>query len=184
MAENRAAILIVDDEEYICGLLSRLMEKEGFKPLTAHDGDSALKMIRSDLPEVMLLDLRMPGMQGMEVMGKAKELDPELPVVVITAHADIHGAVEAMKAGAHDYLAKPFEHNEVIRILRRALAERELKLKLKHLSSQIGDDVSLGKMMGPSDAVGLVISDVNRVAKSESTCHGQAGRETCGLRPD
>jgi len=121
------------------------------------------------MPEVLLLDFRMPDMDGMEVMKKAKELDPDLPVIMITAHADIHGAVDAMRAGAHDYLAKPFEHHEVIRIARRALSERELKKKVKQLSGQLRDNVSLSKMMGPSDVVGQIISEVNRVSKSDLT---------------
>ena len=169
MEENNAQILIVDDEEYICEILSRLMEKGGFRALVAHDGETALKMIRSEMPEVLLSDIKMPGIDGMEVLKRAKELDPDLPVIMITAHADIHGAVEALRSGAHDYLAKPFEHHEVVRIVHRAMAERELKRKIRNLSSQLEQSVSLNKMMGPSDAVGKLISDVNRVAKSDFT---------------
>jgi two-component system nitrogen regulation response regulator GlnG len=169
MKENNTEILIVDDEEHICVILSRLLEGEGFKPLVAHDGDTALKMIRSDTPQVLLLDYRMPDMNGMEVLRRARGLDPELPVIMITAHADVNGAVEAMKAGVHDYLAKPFEHHEVIRVVHRALAERDLKQKLKHLSSQVSDSVSLSKMMGPSNAIGRIIADVNSVANSDLT---------------
>ncbi|HUU80509.1 MAG TPA: sigma-54 dependent transcriptional regulator [Acidobacteriota bacterium] len=169
MEENNAQILIVDDEEYICEILSRLMEKGGFRALVAHDGETALKMIRSEMPEVLLSDIKMPGIDGMEVLKRAKELDPDLPVIMITAHADIHGAVEALRSGAHDYLAKPFEHHEVVRIVHRAMAERELKRKIRNLSSQLEQSVSLSKIMGPSDAVGKLISDVNRVAKSDFT---------------
>ena len=169
MEENNAQILIVDDEEYICEILSRLMEKGGFRALVAHDGETALKMIRSEMPEVLLSDIKMPGIDGMEVLKRAKELDPDLPVIMITAHADIHGAVEALRSGAHDDLAMPFEHHEVVRIVHRAMAERELKRKIRNLSSQLEQSVSLSKIMGPSDAVGKLISDVNRVAKSDFT---------------
>ncbi len=169
MKQDIPKILVVDDEEYICVILSRLLDGEGLKPLTAYDGDTALKMIRSDAPDVLLLDFKMPDMNGMQVLRKAKALDPELPVIMITAHADIHGAVEAMRAGVHDYVAKPFEHHEVIRVVRRALAERDLKKKLKDLSSQLNDSVSLSKVMGPSDPIGRIIAEVNSVAKSDLT---------------
>jgi DNA-binding NtrC family response regulator len=169
MKEKSVRILIVDDEEYIRASLSRVMKTEGFKVQVAHNGATALKMIQEELPEVLLVDFKMPGMDGMEVLRRAKELYPDLPVILITAYAEVQGAVDAMRAGAHDYLAKPFDHHEVIRVVHRALAERELKQKLKNLSSQLEDTLSLRKVMGPSDAIGRLISDVNRVAKSDFT---------------
>jgi DNA-binding NtrC family response regulator len=169
MKENSVRIMIVDDEEYIRASLTRVMKTEGFKAQVAHNGATALKMIQEELPEVLLVDFKMPGMDGMEVLRRAKELYPDLPVILITAYAEVQGAVDAMRAGAHDYLSKPFDHHEVIRVVHRALAERELKQKLKNLSSQLEDTLSLRKVMGPSDAIGRLISDVNRVAKSDFT---------------
>ena len=169
MAENIPRILIVDDEKYICSALSALVKGEGFKPFIAQDGESALKAVRTDTPDMMLVDIKMPGMDGMEVMRQAKDVDPDIPVVVITAYAGIHGAVKAIKAGAHDYLAKPFDNQDVIRVVHRALAERDLKRKLKELSSRIQENVPLKEMMGPSDAVARIISEINRVAKSDFT---------------
>jgi two-component system nitrogen regulation response regulator GlnG len=166
---NSTRIFIVDDEAFICEILARLVKKEGFKSKVAYDGNIAMKMIHDKMPDVMLLDIKMPGMDGLEVLKAAKEMDPDLPVIIITAHADINGAVEAMRAGAHDYLAKPFDHNEVIRVVRRAVAERNLKKKIKHLSSQLDDNISLRKTMGPSDIVGSIISQVNRMSKSDFT---------------
>lgn len=166
MAEHDAAVLIVDDEQHICDILSRLVKSEGLRVLVSHDGDAALKMISSEMPDVLLVDFKMPGTDGMEVVKRAKEIDPDLPVVMITGYADIQGAVKAMRAGAHDYLAKPFEHHEVIRVLHRALAERNLKRRLTLLSGQLKAKSSLREMMGPSDVVGRVISEVARVAES------------------
>lgn len=160
-------VLIVDDEKEICLLLAHLLQNEGLDALQAHDGDSALRLARLEEPDVMLVDIGMPDLNGMEVLKRAKEFDPDLPVVMITAYAEIQGAVTAMRAGAHDYLAKPFNHNEVIRVVRRALAERELKRKLKQLSDQLLESPSLSRLMGPSDAVARLIAEVNRVAKSD-----------------
>ena len=169
MAEHIPKILIVDDEKHICAALAALVKGEGFKPLTALDGQTALKMIRSEGPDLMLVDIKMPEMDGMEVMRQAKDLDADLPVVMLTAYAIIHGAVKAIKAGAHDYLSKPFDNEEVIRVIHRALGERELKRRLKELSSRIQDNASLKELMGPSDTVARVISEVNRVAESDFT---------------
>lgn len=169
MAEHNVRILIIDDERISCTILSSLVKKEGFEALVAHDGDTALKMIRSEVPDMLLADVKMPGMDGMEVLKEAKNLDEDLPVVLITAHAELQGAVEAIKAGAHDYLSKPLDNHEVIRVVHRALAERTLKRKLRSLSSRLQETGSLKEIMGPSDAVARLISDVNRVAESDFT---------------
>ncbi len=158
-------ILIVDDDKQVCTILSDLLEKEGWIALSACDGEKALKMVRSGMPDLILLDLVLPGVDGMEVLRQVKEIDAELPVVFITAHADARGAVKAIKAGAHDYLSKPFDNHEVIRVVHRALADRELKLKVRQLSTQV-DNPCLKEKMGPSDAVARLISEVNRVAES------------------
>jgi DNA-binding NtrC family response regulator len=159
----------VDDEKEICVLLSRLVRKEGLKDLVAHDGETALKLVVSQRPDVVLVDFKMPGMDGMELLKHAKEIDSDLPVIMITAYADIKGAVEAMRVGAHDYLAKPFENLEVIRVVHRALTERDLKRKLSHLTNQIQEVHLLNEMMGSSDEISQLIFKVNRVARSDYT---------------
>jgi two-component system nitrogen regulation response regulator GlnG len=169
MTEAGIQIMIVDDNEELCGMLSHLIEKAGFHAQVVYDGEVALKMMHSRSPDVMLLDIKMPSMDGMEVLRQVKEIDPDLPVVMITAFAEIHGAVEAIKAGAHDYLAKPFDNNEVIRVIHRALAERDLKRKLRHLTTQVQEMRPLREMMGPSDAIRRLESEVHCVAKSDFT---------------
>jgi len=167
MTETGIQIMIVDDNEELCGMLSHLVEQAGFHAQVVYDGEAALKRIHSRSPDVMLLDIKMPNMDGMEVLRQVKEIDPDLPVVMITAFAEIHGAVEAIKAGAHDYLAKPFDNNEVIRVIYRALAERDLKCKIRHLTEQVQEMRPLKEMMGPSDAIRRLESEVHCVAKSD-----------------
>ncbi len=162
-------VLIVDDDEDIRAILAHLLKKEGFKAITAEDAATALRLIRRELPDALLLDIMLPGLNGMEVLRQAKETDPDLPVIMITAYADINNAVEAMRAGAHDYLPKPFQNHEVVRVVRRALVERNLKRKIKHLSEHIPEGHSLRETMGPSDAVGRLLGDVQRVADSDFT---------------
>jgi DNA-binding NtrC family response regulator len=159
-------ILIVDDKEEICAVLSEYMEHEGLTPVVAHTGEAAMELIRSEHPDALIVNLKPPDMDGMQIMKGAKALDEDLPVILITGYPEIRGAVAAMRAGAHDYLAKPLKHHEVLRVVFRALNERALKRKLRRLSCQIQDASSLRESMGPSDAVGRLISDVSRVAKT------------------
>ena len=169
MNSHIPTILIVDDEKPICTALASLVKAEGFKALTAGDGATALEKVRSESPDVMLADIKMPGMDGMELMRRTREVDPDLPVVMITAYAEVHGAVESIKAGAHDYLSKPFDNQEVLRVIHRALSERNLKRRLKDLSNKLHETLSLKEQMGPSESVEKVISEVNRVAESDFT---------------
>jgi DNA-binding NtrC family response regulator len=169
MENPKVRILIVDDDEDIREMLSELIRREGFCPVTANDGRPALKIVREACPDVMLLDMKMPEMDGAEVLARVKESTPELPVVIITAYGEIHGAVEAIKAGAYDYLAKPFKHDNLIQVIYRALSEGKLKRKLRNISSQITNGVSPKKLMGPSEVIGKLLSMVNQVARSDFT---------------
>jgi two-component system nitrogen regulation response regulator GlnG len=169
MNQQTVRVLIVDDDKSICAILSALMKKEGLEPLVAYDGEKAMKMVQADTPDLLLVDMMLPGMDGMEVLRKTRELDPDLPVVFITAHADSRGAVKAIKEGAHDYLSKPFDNYEVTRVAHRALAERGLKLKVRALSNQLKGSSPLQEKMGPSDVVARLVSELRRVAESDFT---------------
>jgi len=167
MIEHNPHVLIVDDDENIRVILSNLVKKEGFEVLVAEQGETALKMMRLETVDLLISDIRMPSMDGMEVLRQAKDLDGELPVVLITGHADVQGAVKAIKAGAHDYIVKPFDNNDVLRVIHRALAERTLKIKVKELSSRLQENTGVKEIMGPSDTIARLISEVNRVAASD-----------------
>ena len=166
MSTVQGRILIAEDDHDMAQLLACLLHREGLTPLLAKDGIEALQLVRAGDPDVLLADLRMPNMGGMELMRKAKDLDPELPVILITGYAEVRGAVEALRAGAHDYLAKPFDNQQVIRVVLRALNERRLKLQLKHLADHVHQALSPRETFGPSEAVGRGISAIERVANS------------------
>ncbi len=171
MSTSEARILIVDDEKDFSEILFHVIRKEGFAPLVAHDGETALEMVRVGMPDALLLDVKMPGLDGMEVLRRAKKIDPDLPVLMITAYGGLHGAVQAMREGAVDYLAKPLNNHELIDKIRRAILNR--KAKPKKSASGIGTGQStmlrLEEIMGPSDAVRKIISDVRLVAASNFT---------------
>jgi two-component system nitrogen regulation response regulator GlnG len=167
MREFPGRVLLVDDEKDFCAVLSHLMNREGVKSLMAHDGETALKIVRLREPDLLILDVIMPGINGMEVLRRVKEVDGNLPVIMITGHAGIHEAVEAIRAGAYDYLVKPFDPLELMKVVRQALAGRALNRKNFNLSIQPQDTTHpLRQLMGPSDAVSRLISDVERVGKS------------------
>ncbi|MCX5820128.1 MAG: response regulator, partial [Deltaproteobacteria bacterium] len=90
MAERKSRVLVADDEEEIRKILSNILEKEGFEVITASDGEQAMQKICSDIPDAVLLDVRMPGLNGMEVLKKIKAIEENLPVVLVTAYADTH----------------------------------------------------------------------------------------------
>jgi len=110
---SEAAILIVDDEPDMVENCARILRRAGYRCLTATDSHRALSLLESEAPNVLLTDLKMPGMDGMELLRRARDLDPSLPVVMITAFATIESAVAAMKEGAFDYLSKNFSVDQL-----------------------------------------------------------------------
>ncbi len=166
MTEARARILIADDVESICELLQHLLEDEGFITESVNNGCDVIEIVKKTPPDVLLLDVKMPGLNGIEVLRKVKTLEPDLPVVMITAYADINGAVTTIKSGAHDYLSKPFNTHEVIRVVHRALAEQRLKRQVSTLSTRLQTKSNLREMMGPSDEIAPLIADIQQVAPS------------------
>jgi CheY-like chemotaxis protein len=136
MSEDIPIILIVDDDQNIVKYLSALMIRENFKTLQAYDGKTGLGIVRSAKPDVMLLDLVLPEMNGMEVLRQTKALDPTLPIIIITGYAEIRGSAAAIEAGAFEYLPKPIDRLELVRIVHLAIAERKLKGKAKEPSTQ------------------------------------------------
>ncbi len=168
MKAQEARILIVDDEKDLCDILFRMLKKNGFRPIVANDGEKALEMIQLGMPEIVLLDVMMPGMDGMEVLRRSKKLNPSLPVMMFTAYGGIDRAVQAIKEGADDYLSKPVDHGELVDKIRRALGNR---LRVKR-ESAIADKTGhatiarLHEMMGPSDAITQIIAEIGLVAPS------------------
>ncbi|MCJ7769627.1 MAG: response regulator [Dehalococcoidales bacterium] len=129
MAENRGTILIVDDEESIRDILCRKLQSQGYYCVVAVDGNDALwKAFMQDF-DLVIMDIKMPGMSGMEVLPKMVTDHPDICVIMLTAVSDIQTAVEAMKVGAYDYLTKPFNLDDLIMRVERALERRRLVLE-------------------------------------------------------
>ena len=156
MEAKQPQALIVDDDRDICRLLGRLLEREGIAVEIAHDGNAALDLVNRLNPDVLLLDVKMPESDGMEVLRRIRKSHPQLPVVMMTAFAGVAQAVEAMKVGAVDYLPKPFDNNKVLPLVRDAVARqahRSLAPQACGCHDGEGLRKSLSRVMGPSAAV-------------------------------
>jgi|WetSurMetagenome_2_1015567.scaffolds.fasta_scaffold09030_3 DNA-binding NtrC family response regulator len=177
MDELTPRLLIVDDEVDHCALLAHLMEREGFRTTIAYDGEEALRAMRAEPQDIVLLDVNMPGMDGMQVLKAAKAENHELPIIIITGFADIPGAVKAIQSGAKDYLSKPFDHEELLKVVRQSLIRYRLRRQLQGQSQDIDEEHYLKKIMGPSEAVSRLISNMTLVAQSDFTVvlNGETG---------
>lgn len=166
---EKANILIIDDEEAILDSCTQVLKREGHTVKTAKNGDDGLKTFKRELFHLVLLDLKMPGMNGMEVLKRIKEEHPETPVVIITGYASIESAVEAMKMGAFDYIDKPFSPKELRVITKEALKSREIFLENLYLRQELAAKTEFDMVVGKSRVMEDVLDIVKRVSPSEST---------------
>jgi DNA-binding NtrC family response regulator len=170
MTESEPRVLIVDDERDFCDIVFRLLKRNGFAPVVANNGEKALEMIASGMTDAVLMDVRMPGTDGLEVLRRAKELDEDLPVLMITGYGGLDGAVKAFKTGAYDYLTKPINTRELVEKVRAALASRPVSKKSQpQRRTSKESSLPLKEIMGASAAILRVISDVRLVAASDFT---------------
>jgi two-component system NtrC family response regulator len=130
-------ILVVDDEQHIRWVISRALKKDGYEVLEAENGEDCLKGLEKFCPHLVILDLKMPGMDGMELLERAKKSNKDLPVLMITAHGTIETAIQAMKAGAYDYITKPFDIDQLKLQVARALNMSSLVNEVKYLRDQL-----------------------------------------------
>jgi DNA-binding NtrC family response regulator len=167
--EQRARILIVDDEANARSALAELLRDEGYSVETAADGFKALPKLADFGPDVLLTDLKMPGMDGIELMGKARDLDPECQVVLMTAHGAVATAVAAMRAGAADYLSKPLDLGELSVVIERVVERRRLRAETGRLRERLASRRKITNMVGSSPAIQGVFETVLQIAPSKAT---------------
>jgi DNA-binding NtrC family response regulator len=137
MSEQSVKVLLADDETGILDSLSILFKVEGYEVVVAPGGKEAVGLLETEQPDLVVTDIRMPGTSGLEVLARAKEVDPELPVILMTAQASLQSAVRAVNEGAYYYLQKPFANDELLAICRRAAEARQLKRENRRLKTEI-----------------------------------------------
>ncbi len=155
-------ILLIDDEADIRAIVGGVLTDEGFDVIEESDGESAISSINKNLPDAVLLDLKMPGIGGIEVLEQIVKADPHLPVVIMTGYGDVPTDVNAIKKGAYDFILKPPDYNKLLITLKRAVERRQLEVEVDRYS--IAFEASLEERLGRSPAMKNVINSVTQVA--------------------
>ncbi len=201
-------ILVVDDEAAIRESLKDWLMEDGYSVALAIDGEDAIAMVGASEYDVILLDLKMPGIDGLETMRRIKEISPDSEVLMMTAYASVDTAVQAMKEGAFDYLVKPFDPDEVELQIKKIMAHRAMRLENIMLRKRLEEQTQYDEIIGKSQVMQEIFDLIDRVAPSDSTVlitgesgtgkeliaqalHGNSGRcfmpfvaINCGSLPD
>ncbi|MGH7636848.1 MAG: sigma-54-dependent transcriptional regulator [Gemmatimonadaceae bacterium] len=178
MSDQRPTVLVVDDEAAILDTLRILLRNEGFEPFVAHGGRKALEQLPQLRPDIVLTDIRMPNIGGVEVLSAAREADPDTPVILMTAQATLQSAMQAVNEGAFYYIQKPFRNDELIAIMRRAAEHRRLRVENRSLRQEIQRRDTAGDRPVGSSKVWLdILRLAETVAPTESTVliQGESG---------
>jgi len=166
---GRGRVLVADDEESARTGLATLLRSEGFEVDVAEDGERALARLQETAPDVLVTDLHMPGLDGLQLLEQAREVIPELVVVMVTAFADVDTAVQAMQKGAEHYLTKPVQIDELLVVVDRALERRRLEQEASELRSRLKERLSFGNIIGSSPAMQAVFDVIEQVAPTKAS---------------
>ena len=167
---KKPKVLIIDDEASICSILSALLTKNGYEVEVANSGESGLDVYAQFMPAVILLDLKMPGIDGIKVMEILdKRLNADCKIIIMTAHGEVRSAVEAMKKGAFDYLEKPFDNDELLVTISRAAEMVTLKRRVKQLEDQLEETYRFENIVGVSDKMKSTFALMRKFAATDGT---------------
>jgi len=174
----KPSILIVDDDEVMQETLSDVLRKRGYELFTVSSGNGALSVIKKNIIDLILLDMRLPDVDGLEVLKKIKELDTEILVIIMTAYSDVQTAVAAMKAGAYHYINKPFELEELKLMIEKGLETKSLINEVRRLHRQHREEYQNSHIYGVSPQVQYVkelISMISKTHKTSVLIQGESG---------
>jgi len=162
-------VVIVDDEKNYPLILSAVLEEEGFETLTANSGREALKILKHSDVDLVLTDMKVPVMDGIKLLERIKEIDSDLPVIMMTAHGTVDKAVEAMQKGAYSYILKPFENERMTLYVNQALAMYRVIKENRHLRSAVESRYSFDNIIGKSKMMQDVFETIQKVAPTTAT---------------
>ncbi|MDZ7292419.1 MAG: sigma-54 dependent transcriptional regulator [candidate division KSB1 bacterium] len=170
-------ILVVDDEAKIRAILAAVLQDDGYEVETAQDGFEAIAKANEFKPEVLIVDLQMPRLDGMETIMKIKARFPRAIPIILTAHGTIQSAVQAIKQGVYDYLTKPFDNEQMLLVVKRALELYRLNEEVDQLKSELGKKYSVDTIIGESPVMQQVRSQIRQIATTEATVliEGESG---------
>src|SRR5438552_15711277 len=172
-----ATLLIADDDPGLRESLERTLTREGFRVILASDGRGALERLQGGGIDLVVTDLKMPGLTGIEVLRAAKAIAPDVDVILLTAFGTVEEAVKAMKDGAYDFLTKPFRREQLLKLISKALERRDLIEQNRALKKQLEDLRAKGQVIGSSPAFRRMMTLVEQVADSSATVliQGESG---------
>jgi two-component system response regulator GlrR len=170
-------ILLVDDDRNLIEVLKVRVESAGYEAVTAPTEGKAVEVLRSEPPDLAIVDLQLEKSDGIELMQKLRLLLPDLPVIILTAHGTIESAVEAMKKGAYSYVTKPFKARDLLLQVEKALENRVLKTEIRRLKSFLGEKYAFGNIVAHSEKMQEILEIVFRIAENDSTVYiqGESG---------
>jgi len=161
-------VLVIDDEEDLRLTLRSILKKD-YSPQLASSGKEGLKLLKGQSFALVLLDIRMPEMDGLMVLKKIKEINETLPVIMVTASRDVKSAVEAMKAGAEDFISKPFEVEELLAVIEKAVEKAQLRKENQYLKEVLKDTESYGDLIGQTPGIKKIMELIAKTAPTDST---------------
>ncbi|MCD4848655.1 MAG: sigma-54 dependent transcriptional regulator [Candidatus Aegiribacteria sp.] len=167
--DNQLSVMIVDDEKPMLEWLSILLEQQDYSVKCFSDGRKAVAEGRKNMPDILVVDVKMPGISGLEVLSRLREKSPELISIVITAFSSVDSAVQAMRKGATDYLIKPFEVDQLLVAIEKALGEQKIRKENKELRKKIRSRFSIEGIIGKSKPIIDLLDEVRMVADKDST---------------
>src|SRR5205823_6812286 len=161
-------VLIVDDEEVLRDVLEVVLRREGFDIVLAASGEEALNLLDTEEVDLVILDVMLPGISGIDTLRAMRISNPSLPVLIITAFSSIDGAIEAMKHGAFHYVPKPFKNEEVILTVNKALEQRRLSRENERLKAELSEKYAYANIIGKSEPMKKVYELIRLAAPSRS----------------
>jgi two-component system NtrC family response regulator len=177
MSASSKSILVVDDDESLRRIMQLQLEEAGFTALAVSNGADALARMEDFAPALVITDLKMPGMSGLELLGNLRHGFPETTVIIITAFGAVSTAVEAMKAGAYDYITKPVDYEQLLLVIQRAMERGRLLEEVRTLRTNLDERYGFEGIVGKSKALAHVLTMASRVAQRDSTIliYGETG---------
>lgn len=165
----KPSLAILDDDKRMGDVLGMLLRREGYNTHIFHQPNAFLEGLQEESFDLLLTDLKMPHMDGLEVLREVKQVTPELPVILLTAHATIRTAIEAIREGAFDYIEKPFDNDTIKRLVRRALDYSRLERENRQLRAEVGSKYAMTNLVASSDAMQSIMDLVRRAARGKPT---------------
>lgn len=166
MSEAPHKVLVVDDDLEMCGLLSDVLKGEGFSAITTPDSLEASKILKKEEFDIIITDLKMKGLKGLDLLEETRQVSPLTPVIIITAFGTIESAIQAMKMGAYDYITKPFQMDELILTVRKALENRFLKKEVVRLKKEVETRYHFHRLIGKSASMQSIYDLIERIRDS------------------